>query len=62
MKCNPTQGGCWFCCTDDDGQWGFSIEFDTNFHLVCLKKALEPRDDDSVDPEAQIIGREFGLI
>lgn len=56
---HPCDGGCWFCHTDsdvDEEGMAFSCEFDTYFHMKCLKKALV---DDPQHPEALIIEREF---
>ncbi len=62
MRLDPTQGGCWFCHTDDDkGDWCFTMEFDANFHMSCLVAALEP-DRAMLHPEAEIIGREHDLL
>ena len=58
-KRHPTQGGCWFCETDDDGHWMFSTEFDTYLHMECLKKALKESTEESCDMEAEIMGREL---
>jgi hypothetical protein len=54
-QCDPTNGGCWFCSTDD-GEMYFSVEFDTWFHMDCLVKELGL--PNSVNPEAEIIARE----
>ena len=51
----PNQGGCWFCYMDDDEMY-FSIEFDTYFHMGCLKKELE-----TGNPEAEIIATEHKI-
>lgn len=56
---HPNCGGCWFCVTDNDGDWAFSIEFDTWLHLSCLRKALA---EDPDNCEAQIMAEEFGLM
>lgn len=50
--------GCWFC-GGPCGEMLFSFEFDTFFHLDCLKAAIAPTD--SIDEEAEIIAREFNL-
>jgi hypothetical protein len=40
----------------DDGEMHFSIEFDTWFHMDCLKKELEVG-----NPEAEIIATEYNI-
>jgi hypothetical protein len=59
MKCDPHDGGCWYCSTDD-GEMVFCHEFDTFLHLECLKEELKDADPDNL--ELQIIAREFGLV
>lgn len=59
-KISPIDGGCWFCYTQSE-KMSFSIEFDTYFHLECLKAALEKSTPEQCDEEAEIIGREFDL-
>ena len=53
-KLKPSDGGCWFCSTDDEGEWLFSSEYDTNLHIECLEKALDEGDELAI-----IMGREF---
>lgn len=55
---DPRMFGCWFC-GGPCGEMLFSFEFDTFFHLDCLKAAIAPTD--SIDEEAEIIAREFNL-
>jgi hypothetical protein len=56
--CSPNDGGCWFCSTDDNEMY-FSTEFDTYFHMNCLKQQLKKDKDDI---EAHVIAREFNLV
>lgn len=66
MKTSPSQGGCWFCCEEDDRGMNFSREFDTYFHPECLTNLI-PNEVQSlkktgfVDMEVELIAREFGL-
>ncbi len=63
MHCHPGNGGCWYCYTDDEGEWLFSCEFDTYLHKSCLEKELSLMvEQDLYDPELNIIAREFGMV
>jgi hypothetical protein len=55
MKTSPNEGGCWFCY-NDDGKMYFSTEWDSYFHMECMKKALQQG-----NPEAEVIADEFGI-
>lgn len=65
-RVSPVDGGCWFCNTlndvDDGAGWLFSTEFDCFLHKSCLLQALAPKGDGSSNQEANIMGREFGLV
>jgi hypothetical protein len=69
---DPTQGGCWICHSDEDGPDGgmhFTGEFDAAIHMTCLKQAfltehkVKKAQDGlyTMNPEIEIIAREFGL-
>ena len=51
---------CWFCGEIfQNGEWvGFSVEFDTYFHMECLNDALKDPDHQ----EATIIAKEIDSI
>lgn len=52
----PSQGGCWFCYTDDDrSTWSASCEFDCFFHESCYEDAKKVRSDQ----EMMIFIREY---
>jgi len=41
-KLNPSNGGCWFCYTDDENEeLVYDDEFDTNVHKSCIREALK---------------------
>lgn len=54
---SPCDGGCWFCNKKDDRPMFFTTEFDAYFHEICLKSELNITP--FINPEAQIIGKEF---
>ena len=48
-----SQGGCWFCNTDDNQEgWIFSMEWDAFYHPSCLRRAYLAGNE-----EAEIIVR-----
>lgn len=52
----PSEGGCWFCNTDDDrSTWSISCQFDCFFHDKCYEEAKKVRSD----PEMMIFIREY---
>lgn len=53
----PTEGGCWYCFTTEDGLV-FSREFDTYLHLLCLERYLKAN---PTDEEALIFQSEFQI-
>ena len=55
-KMDANHGGCWFCETDDTGEWMISFEFDCNVHVPCLKQAFVK---DYNNEEAKIMMREY---
>ena len=60
-KVSPQDGGCWYCKTDDP-PLTFCFEFDTFIHIDCIKEKIKERTaDHEIDPELEIICREFGL-
>lgn len=62
-KLDPTQGGCWFCHTDEPPEMLITREWDANFHRSCLEKELETCDKLGVyNFEAETIAREIGII
>ena len=69
-KSTPAKGGCWFCYMTDDEEtdWLFSWEWDTNLHLSCLKKAIEDNpkythwNTSNYDPELESFVSEFKEI
>jgi hypothetical protein len=53
VKLSPSDGGCWFCSTDDEHEpLVFDLEFDTYVHKSCIRKALE---EDPENPEAKLM-------
>lgn len=50
--------GCWYCGYGGDSDL-FSWEFDTPVHKFCLRQRLREHPE---DPEAQLMGREFGML
>lgn len=52
MIVSPVDGGCWFCYTEDEGEWLFDREFDTYVHKACLVQALKEEPD---NPEANFM-------
>jgi len=60
MIVTPSQGGCWFCWNRKNYHpYYISREFDTNYHIECLKEALAYKGNDLIKAhlrdEAQII-------
>lgn len=51
-------GGCWYCETFDE-HLVFSMEFDTNVHVDCIRKRLREAPDDL---EAMFFAEEFELF
>lgn len=58
-KVYPCDDGCWYCHRVDGERMIFSVEFDTNLHPYCLKRAIEL---DPHDREAQIILKELSPL
>ena len=59
MRCDPTDGGCWFCHTNDEKEWLFCNEFDTYVHVDCLEGQFKQAVESGTDPETAIILQEF---
>lgn len=57
-RVSPTQGGCWYCWTNEEGDSRFTHEFDAYFHVQCLLNYMIAHPNDE---EAKIIAQEFGL-
>lgn len=55
MNTSPIEGGCWFC-HDDEGELYFTCEWDSWFHMDCMKKELAAH-----NPEAEIIANEYNI-
>jgi len=56
MILDPVDGGCWFCRTDDWGEWWFSAEFDCYAHEKCIRQSAKEG-----DIEATIMMKEFEM-